>query len=115
MSTEYAVIQDQIGRTIVGAKVEETDQTLTLENPVILHLELEGNGQIQVQTFPVFFFELIDKESRDSNVWTYNKSNIVTSQVNLSENIIAQYNKINMPTPPVSVPNSPKVISIDDL
>ena len=115
MSKTHIAIQDQIGRTIIGILDSETDTTLTLENPVILHLELEGNGQIQVQTFPVFFFELLAKESRDTNKWTYTKSNIVTSSVVLSENIISQYSRLNAPAPQIAVPSSQNVISIDDL
>jgi anaerobic ribonucleoside-triphosphate reductase len=115
MSKTHIAIQDQIGRTVIGILDSETESTLTMENPVVLHLELEGNGQIQVQTFPVFFFELLDKDRRDSNKWTYHKSNIVLSEVVLSDNIIAQYSRLNNPVPQVAVPTSPKVISIDDL
>ncbi len=115
MSKQYRVIQDQIGRNIIGVLESETENAITLENPVVLHLELEGNGQIQVQTFPVFFFELIQKENRDTNKWTYQKANIVTSQAELSEAVIAQYEKLNNPAPQIVRPNSPNVISIDDL
>lgn len=115
MSKQHVAIQDQIGRTIIGVLVSESDTTMTIENPVILHLELEGNGQIQVQTFPVFFFELLDKSNRDSNKWTYTKSNIVTSSAVLAENIISQYERLNNPIPQVAKPSSPNIISIDDL
>ncbi len=115
MSKQHIAIQDQIGRTIIGVLDSETATTLTLENPVVLHLELEGNGQIQVQTFPVFFFELLEKDRRDTNKWTYTKANIVLSEVILAENIIAQYNRLNNPVPQIAKPSSPNVISIDDL
>lgn len=115
MSKQHIAIQDQIGRTIIGVLEKETDATITIENPVILHLELEGNGQIQVQTFPVFFFELLDKAKRDTNKWTYTKANIVTSDVVLADNIISQYNRLNNPIPQVATPTSPNIISIDDL
>ncbi len=115
MSKQHIAIQDQIGRTIIGILDSETDTTLTIENPVILHLELEGNGQIQVQTFPVFFFELLDKAARDTNKWTYTKSNIVTSNAVLADNIISQYTRLNNPIPQVAKASSPNVISIDDL
>lgn len=115
MSKQHIAIQDQIGRTIIGVLDSETGTTVTIENPVVLHLELEGNGQIQVQTFPVFFFELIEKDRRDTNKWTYQKSNVTLSEVILSENIISQYKRLNNPVPQAPVTNSPKVISIDDL
>lgn len=115
MSKQHIAIQDQIGRTIIGVLDSETTTTLTMENPVVLHLELERNGQIQVQTFPVFFFELLEKDRRDTNKWTYSKANIVLSEVILAENIIAQYNRLNNPVPQIAMPSSPNVISIDDL
>lgn len=115
MSKQHIAIQDQIGRTIIGVLDSETETTLTMENPVVLHLELEGNGQIQVQTFPVFFFELLEKDRRDTNKWTYNKANIVLSDVILAENIIAQYTRLNNPVPQIAKASSPNVISIDDL
>lgn len=115
MSKQHVAIQDQIGRTVIGIIDSETESTITIENPVVLHLELEGNGQIQVQTFPVFFFELIDKDRRETNKWTYNKANVVLSDVILSENIISQYTKLNTPIPQITKPSSPNVISIDDL
>lgn len=117
MKEKHIVIIDQIGRNIIGKLVGETDSTLTLHNPVIVFVQPEQSGQIQVQSFPVFFFEFIDKEFRGQNNWTYNKANIVVSDVVLDARILAQYDKIN--TPPVeseAVPSSsPKVVSIDSL
>lgn len=110
----HTVIQDQIGRTIVGKVVEETDQVLVLNNPVILHCQLAQNGGLQVDTFPAFFFEFIDKANREKNDWTYNKANIVTSNVVLDEKVVQQYEKINAPAQPVASKNTnPKVISLD--
>ena len=110
MKEKHIAIIDHVGRNIIGKVVGETDTTLTINNPVIVHCQPEANGQLQVQTFPVFFFEFIDKEYRNQNDWTYNKSSIVTSNVVLDE-------RINNPPPPVQQPStsSPKVISIDDI
>ena len=117
MKEKHLVIIDQIGRNIIGKLVEETESTITLHNPVIVFVQPEQSGQIQVQSFPVFFFEFIDKEYRKQNNWTYNKANIVTSDVILDDRILAQYEKINTPpVEPQAAPTSnPKVINIDDL
>ena len=117
MQEKHIVIIDQIGRNIIGKLVGETDTTLTIHNPVIVFVQPEQNGQIQVQSFPVFFFEFINKEFRGQNNWTYNKANIVVSDVVLDDRILAQYEKINTPpVEPQSVPSSsPKVVSIDSL
>jgi hypothetical protein len=113
---KHVAIIDQIGRNIIGKLVDETETTLTLNNPVILFVQPEQTGQIQVQSFPVFFFEFINKGYRDQNNWTFNKANIVTSNVILDDRILLQYEKIN--TPPVEQPsptNNSKVVSIDSL
>jgi hypothetical protein len=112
MSTKYKVIQDQIGRIIIGAFVDQTDTTLSLRNPVILHVQPDKVGQLQVNTFPVFFFELADQESRSEMVWTYAKSAIVDSGIVPDEKLIQQYNRINAPSKPEPTPN---IISINDL
>jgi hypothetical protein len=114
---KHIVIIDQIGRNIIGKLVSETDTTLTLNNPVIVFVQPEQSGQIQVQSFPVFFFEFINKEFRGQNNWTYNKANIVTSDVVLDDRILSQYEKINTPpVEPQAAPSpSPKVINIDSL
>jgi hypothetical protein len=115
-TNKHVAIIDQIGRNIIGKLVDETATTLTLNNPVILFVQPEQTGQIQVQSFPVFFFEFINKEFRDQNNWTFNKTNIVTSDVVLDDRILLQYEKINTPPVEQNAPtSSPKVISIDDL
>lgn len=116
MKEKHVALIDHVGRNIIGKLVEETDTTISINNPVILHVQPQMNGQLEVQTFPVFFFEFIDKTQRSSNTWTYTKSNIVTSNVELDDRILSQYEKIN--TPPaetVAAAQSPKIISIDDL
>lgn len=101
---------DQIGRTVIGKLVEETDSTIIVDNPVIIHVQPNPQtGQLQVQSFPYLFMEFIDKDSRDKNQWTFFKSTIATSSVKLDERIIAQYNNIN--TPPAPQPE-PEVIKL---
>lgn len=115
MKEKHVAIIDQIGRNIIGKLVKETDTTLTLNNPVIVFVQPEQSGQIQVQSFPVFFFEFINKEFREQNNWTYNKANIVTSDVVLDDRILTQYEKINSPPVEQPVQKNPKVIDINDL
>ena len=67
--SDIITINDHIGRTVVGKSVEETDTTVTINNPVIIHTQPNAeNGQLQVQSFPYIFMEfLTDKEK---NNWT---------------------------------------------
>lgn len=110
---KHTVIIDQIGRTILGVELDNTDTSLTLYNPIILHFQPAQNGQLELQVFPLFFFELLDKEHRDKNSWTYSKNAITVSNVEINPDIIARYNQIN--TPPAPVQKNPKVIDINDL
>jgi hypothetical protein len=115
MQNTHIAFLDHIGRTIVGKFVSENDTNLTVNNPVIVHAQPESSGQLQVQFYPVFFFEFIDKTKRDQNNWTFNKSSIVVSDVVLDERILGQYVKINTPPVEAPAPTSPRVISIDDV
>lgn len=96
---------DQIGRTVIGKLVEETESVITVDNPVIIHVQPNPQtGQLQVQSFPYLFMEFIDKDSRDQNQWTFFKSSIAVSKVALDERIISQYNNINSPPAPQPEP-----------
>lgn len=97
---QIKTIVDHIGRTVIGVEVSQDDKTITLNNPVIIHVQPNPqNGQLQVQSFPYIFMEFITPDSRDKNHWTFNKSHIVLSEVQLDDKIIAQYNNINTPAP----------------
>ena len=113
MKEKHTVIIDQIGRTVLGVQESETDTELTLINPIILHFQPAQNGQLELQVFPLFFFELLDKSKRDQNSWTWNKASIAVSNIELEDGILQRYAQIN--TPPAPVVANPKVISIDDL
>lgn len=92
-------IIDHIGRTVIGEQISETETTLTLNNPVIIHVQPNPqNGQLQVQSIPYIFMEFLEQSSRTVNHWTFNRSSIVQSGVQLDSKIIAQYNGINTPT-----------------
>ena len=111
----FKVIQTIAGQTIVGRVAAETDEEISLENPTILHFQMEGQS-IRYSPFPVFFMELVDEESRDTNVWTYNKSSIAVSNVKLTQDIIDRCEQINtVPEDKIEAPSTPKVVSIGDL
>ena len=108
---EIIAIVDQVGRTVVGVETGQTDETLTLNNPVIVHVQPDPqNGQLQVQTFPYLFMEFIAGDKKN-NEWTFTKANIVTSTVKLTEQITQQYHAINNPAPAVAA-EEPEVIQL---
>tara|TARA_R110000824_G_scaffold139991_1_gene305497 strand:- start:510 stop:905 length:396 start_codon:yes stop_codon:yes gene_type:complete len=111
-----STIIDHIGRTVVGKVVKDTEDTITLYNPVIIHVQPDPeSGQLQVQSFPYIFMEFL--KDKDKNNWTFTKSAISTSDVELDDRIIQQYENINNPAPPIqegSNQNEPEVIKLFD-
>lgn len=112
---EIIAIVDQVGRTVVGVETGRNDETLTLNNPVIVHVQPDPqNGQLQVQTFPYLFMEFI-KGDRALNNWTFHLANIAVSDVKLTDQITAQYHAINTPAPAAPVAaEEPEVIKLFD-
>ena len=110
---EIIAIVDQVGRTVVGVETGNTAKTLTLNNPVIVHVQPDPqNGQLQVQTFPYLFMEFIDGD-KTQNEWTFTKSAIATSTVKLNAQITNQYHAINNPAAAgVSADEEPEVIQL---
>ena len=108
-------IIDHIGRTVVGVAVKEDTKTITLHNPVIIHVQPDPqSGQLQVQSFPYIFMEFL--KDKDKNNWTFTKTAICTSDVQLDDRIITQYENINNPQPPIqsAATEDPEVIQLFD-
>jgi len=108
-------IVDHIGRTVVGVLKKEDTKSITLFNPVIVHVQPDPqSGQLQVQSFPYIFMEFL--KDKDKNDWTFNKASISTSNVELDERITQQYANINNPNPPIQqqAQEEPEVIQLFD-
>lgn len=86
---------DTVSRTIIGEEVENTDKTLTVKDPAVLHLQPNPqNGQLSLQILPLFFKEFLADKSDDVNI-VFNKSNITfIKDPVLDFKIIAQYEQI---------------------
>jgi len=115
-SGSISTIIDHIGRTVVGKVIKDTKDIITLYNPVIIHVQPDPqSGQLQVQSFPYIFMEFL--KDKNKNNWTFTKSAISTSDVELDERIIQQYENINNPAPPIQEgtnQNDPEVIKLFD-
>ena len=115
---QIKTIVDHIGRTVVGKVEKDTKDSITLFNPVIIHVQPDqATGQLQVQSFPYIFMEFL--KDKDKNNWTFAKSSISVSDVELDERIITQYENINNPQPPIQQPQQgtgqePEVIKLFD-
>ena len=111
--SKITTIIDHIGRTVIGVEVKQTDTTLTLDNPVIIHVQPNPQtGQLQVQSIPYIFMEFLTPDSRAANHWTFNKASIVQSSVELDSKIILQYNGINTPAPQQPTQGDAEVIKL---
>lgn len=111
--SDIITIVDQVGRTVVGVKVKDTAKTLTLHNPVILHVQPDPETQaLQVQSYPYLFMEFI-KGDKTKNNWTFDKSAIAISDVELDDKITTQYSNCNTPKPPI-VEAEPEVVKLFD-
>ena len=111
---EIKTIVDHIGRTVLGVVKKDTKDSITLFNPVIIHVQPDQQtGQLQVQSFPYIFMEFL--KDKEQNNWTFSKSAISISDVQLDERIIQQYENINNPQPPIAQPEgSGEVVSLFD-
>ena len=111
--SDIITIIDHIGRTVVGKKKKETAKTLTIHNPVIIHVQPDPEtGTLQVQSYPYLFMEFIKGDTEQNN-WTFDKTAIVLSDVCLDDRITTQYNNINTPKPTESS-EEPEVVKLFD-
>jgi len=104
-------IVDQIGRVLLGKVVKSDNNTLTLNNPAIIHIgQNPQTGQIQVQTIPYFFKEFIDasQQEKGSN-FTFKRANIVEGEVELDERLKTQYERLFSAAPVVAPATNKKV------
>lgn len=111
--SDIITIVDHVGRTVIGVKKKDTPKNITIQNPVIIHVQPDQqSGQLQVQSFPYLFMEFI-KGDKNKNNWTFDKSTIAISDVELEDKIIDQYNSINSPKPPTQA-EEPEVVKLFD-
>ncbi len=98
--TSYTTFIDAAGRTIFGAKVAESDSTVTVENPVVIMVQQQENGQMAVQLFPLFFPEFIvpASDSKRNTKFTFSKVSLALGEdFNIEPRIIEQYTKVVNP------------------
>ena len=66
--TKYTTFIDNAGRAIFGVVQSETQDSITVENPVMIVVNQQQNGQMAVQLFPIFFQEFVVESNSKSNV-----------------------------------------------
>lgn len=93
----YITFIDSIGRNILGTNTAENSDTITVENPVMIAVQPNGNGQLQVQLVPLFFAEFIkyDENKKRNFKFRFNKCSIIVGDdFDIDLRIIDQYEKV---------------------
>jgi hypothetical protein len=97
----YITFIDNSGRSILGTTAEDTVDTLKVNDPVMVLVQQQENGQMAVQLYPLFFAEFIKptEDGSRSTAFTYNKATVaIGTGFDLDPRIIEQYEKIINPT-----------------
>jgi len=108
---------DHIGRTIIAELVDETKDKLKVKNPAILHVQPTPQGQLNVQTIPLYFREFISEKNREAgSTWNFNRASIVEAvDVENDERLLEQYKRLFTAQPaPAAAPQPEKVIKLFD-
>jgi hypothetical protein len=92
---ELTVFLDNIGRTVIGKIVKQDNETLTIENPALVHIQANPQtNQLQLQILPLFFREF-QADKTEPTVWNFRKANITTSEtIPFAVQFSAQYEQL---------------------
>ena len=95
---------DHIGRTILAELISSDEKFLTVKNPAIIHVQPTQQGQLNVQTIPLFFREFVgEKAKNERTVWKFNLNNIVIGvDIDNDPRLVDQYNKLFIAAPAVT-------------
>lgn len=111
-SNNLTVFLDNIGRTIIGTLVSETDTVLTVENPALVHIQPSPqSGQLQLQILPLFFKEFQADKSAPT-VWDFKKCSITQPKpIEFHNQFAVQYQQLFVAPP---APPEPEVVKLFD-
>lgn len=107
---------DHIGRTILAEQVSSDKTTLTVKNPAIIHVQPTQQGQLNVQTIPLYFREFVGPKSKEAGtVWKFNLANIVLGEdIDNDTRLVDQYHKLFAAPVVSSTQQNEKVIKLFD-
>jgi hypothetical protein len=108
---------DHIGRTIIATVDSQDKTTLSVKNPAIVHVQPTQQGQLNVQTIPLYFREFLGEKSKNTGtIWKFNLANIVLGvDIHNDDRLVDQYNKLfAMPTGIIAPEGGDRVIKLFD-
>jgi hypothetical protein len=88
------IFLDKVGRTVMGVPVEQDENVLKVQNPVVIIVGGDNTGKMSVQLFPLFFREFLGDKNADV-VFSFNNKEITPSNIDaLDFRLQAQYNQM---------------------
>lgn len=125
MEQSTVLFLDMLGRTIIGEKVSESAESLTIKNPAIVSVmpQQGPNGQqrMAIQIFPVIFKEFLADKEKGCTFEYYKKNITISPDATLDFKLDIQYKQIfsSMPVPAAPTPtpaasNAPTIKLFDD-
>jgi len=107
---------DHIGRTTIGELVSNDETTFVVKNPAIIHVQPTPQGQLNVQTIPLYFREFVsDKNKEEGTQWKYSYANTVHGlNVENDQRLVDQYSKLFVDAPLVTPANAGVVKLFDE-
>lgn len=108
MSNKIITFVDHIGRTIIGESVESTpsgekagEGSFIVKNPAIIHVQPTPQGQLNVQTIPLYFRDFVsEKNKQEGTFWKFHYGTCVMGlNVENDARLVDQYQKIFTETP----------------
>lgn len=109
------VFLDSVGRTIIGKIAKETDTTISVTNPALVHVQANPQtNQLQLQLLPLFFKEFLSNRD-ESTTWHYQKANITTTdELNFAPQFAQQYDQLFHAIQQQQPPTEPEVVKLFD-
>ena len=102
-ANDIVTFLDTTGRIIYGKFAGEDETYLKVADPAQIYVQPTQNGQLNVQSIPLFFKEFV--KNAEPTIWKFNKSSITTNEnLQLDERLITQYNNILAPRPAAPQP-----------
>jgi hypothetical protein len=104
---------DHIGRTLLAEFVEDVDNgtSFIAKNPAIIHVQPTQQGQLNVQTIPLFFREFVgDRSKAEGTKWKFHYATVVLGiDVDNDPRLVDQYTKLFAPAAPAVEENVVKL------
>lgn len=112
--TKLITFLDPIGRVILAEEVTLGTIWLVVKNPVILHAQPTPQGQLNIQTLPLYFREFLgEKTKAEGAKWQYPVSSIVIGlNIENEDRLVKAYHDLWAPTPVQN--NKPREVKLFD-